>query len=144
MRPKLILCLAFALSGVLCGCTTPHGVSLSKPVEQIRASILKITPLGTPFEGVKMSIHTKIHPDSFYYDKHANGLPGTGVATGGGGPIIWDRWPLGGEHHGKEIGCQIGSIGIPLWNEENVCADWVFDDKDRLADVFVYKTSNLP
>jgi hypothetical protein len=142
MKPKLILCLALVLSGVLCGCTTSHGVSLSKSVEEIRASILKITPLGTPIEDVKTSIHTKLYPDTFYYFEHAVNLPG--VATGGGDPIILDQWPLGGEHHGKEIICQIGSIGIPLFNAEDVAACWVFDDNDRLADVFVYKTPDEP
>jgi hypothetical protein len=138
MKPKLLLCLALVLSGGLFGCAT-HGISLSKSEEQIRTSILKITPLGTPIEEVKIRIHTKIHPDSFDYEKHASGLPGTGVGTGGGGPIIWDQWPLGGEHHGKLIRCQIGSRGIPILSKENVDADWVFDDNDRLADVFVKK-----
>jgi hypothetical protein len=85
---------------------------------------------------VEASIHTKLHPDSFCYYEHAPSLPGTG---GDGGKIIYSQWPLGGEHHGKEIGCQIGSRGIPLLSEENVDACWAFDENDRLADVFVIK-----
>ena len=143
MNSKLLLCLALVLSGALTGCSTlMHGVYLSASEDHIRTSILKITPLGTPFEEAKTLIQTKLHPDSFEYDKHARGLPGGGIATGGGGPIIWDQWPLGGEHHGKEIVCEIG-IGGYL-GTEIVSGMWVFDDKDRLADVFIYKGANLP
>jgi hypothetical protein len=132
MNPKLLLCLALALSGGLAGCyRTPiyqtHGISLSESETQIRASILKITPLGTPLKDVKARIQTKLCPDTFYYS--ANGAPMPG------------KWPLGGEHHGKVFTCQIGEVGEGgFWDfPVAIDADWAFDDKDRLADVFVYK-----
>jgi hypothetical protein len=130
MKPKLLLCLALVLSGGLFGCATKSDsiaqLSLSRSVEQIRTSILEITPLGTPIDDVEASIHTKLHPDSFYYFEHGIGKDN-------------DQWPLGGEHHGKVIGCQIGSRGIPLLSKEHIDADWAFDENGRLADVFVIK-----
>jgi hypothetical protein len=132
MNSKLLLCLALILSGILTGCSTLiHGVNLSASKEQIRASILKITPLGTPFEKAKTLIQTKLHPVTFVYYKHTRGLWGTGIPTGGGG-----------EYHGKAIGCEIG-IGGYLANEI-VDGMWVFDDKERLVYLFIYKEPNLP
>jgi len=119
-------------------CWHPHGVSLSGSEEQIRASILKMTPLGTPIEEVKTCIQTRMHPDTFYSYKHADTFQLPGVVREG--KVIPGQWPLGGEHHGKEIGCQIGRSGLT----EDVCADWVFDDEGRLADVLVFKAADLP
>ncbi len=67
------------------------------------------------------------------YQKHANtsGLPGAGIATRGRG-----------KHHGKAILCEIG-IGGYLANEI-VDGMWVFDDNERLADLFIFKEPNLP
>jgi len=118
-------------------CWLPHGVCLFESENQIRASILIMTPLGTSIEKVKTSIQTRMHPDTFYYYEHAPHLPGKGIAPG---KINWSRWPLGGEHHGKAILCQLGQSGF----FEDVCADWAFDDEGRLVDVFVFKHANLP
>jgi hypothetical protein len=148
MKPKLILCLAVVLSGGLIGCSRTsiyqtHGISLSESKEQIRAWILKITPLGTPIKEVKACIQTKLRPDTFYYSANGAPLPGTGV---GNGKIVWDQWPLGGEHHGKVFVCQIGEVAPGgFWDlPVDVGAYWAFDDKDRLADVFVDKIPNAP
>lgn len=150
-RFSVLLFLALVLSSGLFGCSRmpihqAHGISLSESETQIRASILKNTPLGTPIKEVKARIQTKLHPDTLYYQEHVGGLPGPSAATGGGGKIIWDQWPLGGEHHGKEIVCQIGEVGgSGFWDLPNdVVAYLAFDDKDRLADVFVDKIPDAP
>src|SRR5271154_910670 len=97
MKPKLILCLALVLSGgliVVAMCRHPHGISLSGSEDQIRASILKIIPLGTPIEDVKTRIHTELHVNTFNYFAHGISLR----------PAIkqdaWvhGHWPLGPRH----------------------------------------------
>jgi hypothetical protein len=119
-----------------------HGVSLSESEKQIRASILKMTPLGTSIEEVKASIHTRMHPDTFYNYENIN-LPGSG--TGPGGKMVWSQWPLGGEHHGNVIVCQIGSTTDMGFIEDiSVNAYWAFDNEGHLADVFVYKVTEGP
>jgi hypothetical protein len=115
-----------------------HGLSLFGSEERIRASILQMTPLGTPIDRVKTCIQSRMHPDTFYFYEHADVTSLPGVMEGG--KVVQGQWPLGGEHHGKEIGCQIGQGGL----FEFVCACWVFDDEDRLADVFVYKNAASP
>ena len=141
MKPKLILCLVLVLSGGLimaAMCRHPHGISLSGSEDQIRASILKITPLGTPIEEVKARIHSKLHLDTFNYFAHGISLP----------PVMkqdkWvhAHWPLGPRSFGKVIACVIGETS---WLDiEDVGAYFAFDDEDRLADVFVGKTPDMP
>lgn len=114
----------------------PHGIPLwGRSEDQIRASILELTPLGTPIKEVKNCIKSRMHPDTFYYDKH--GVPLPGRATVGGGPIIWDQWPLGGEHHGKVLVCEIGLNSL----QTDIVGYWAFDDQGCLVDVFVCKGS---
>ena len=139
LKPKHTICSVLVLSCVLFGCSTiRHGVYLSGSEEQIRAEILKITPLGTPIEKAKASIQTRIHPETLYYYEHGGNLPNI-IKDG---RAVRGQWPLGGEHHRKEIACEIGQGG--LYDEDDVGAVWAFDDNDRLIDVFVYKTPNLP
>jgi hypothetical protein len=116
-----------------------HGVPLSGSEEQIRASILEITPLGTPIKAVKASIHTRLHPDTFCNYKDIT-LPGS--STGPGSTMVWAQWPLGGEHHGKMIVCEIGRTGP--FESVSVGAYWAFDNENRLADVFVGKNNEGP
>jgi hypothetical protein len=104
----------------------------------IRSSILTITPLGSSYEEVIQRIKTRIHPNTLYQFKHGLALPAKG--TDSEGKIMWSQWPLGGEHHDKIIGCQIGSSSLTAV----VVANWAFDDEDRLEDVFVAKDANLP
>jgi hypothetical protein len=140
MKPKLILCLVLVLSGgliVVAMCRHPHGISLSGSEDQIRASILKIIPLGTPIEDVKARIQTKLHIDKFNY--FADGRLPEVVKQG-----VWvhSHWPLGLRYYGKQLECQIGETS---WLDmEDVGAYFAFDDKDRLADVFVGKTPDMP
>jgi hypothetical protein len=141
MNPKFIVCLALVLSGgliVMTMCRHPHGISLSGSEEQMRTSILKITPLGTPIEEVKTRIQTKLHPDTFYYFANGVSLPPVvkqGEWTNG-------QWPLGARKYGKEFVSLIGQSGWLDW--EDVGAYFAFDDKNRLADVLVFKTPDMP
>jgi hypothetical protein len=140
MKPKLLLCLALVLSGgliVMAMCRHPHGISLSGSEDQIRASILKITPLGMTIEGVKAQIQTKLHPETFYY--FADGRLPDVIKQGG---WVHSQWPLGQRRFEKVIACVIGETS---WLEmEDVGAYFAFDEKNRLADVFVGKTPDMP
>jgi hypothetical protein len=139
IRVCIIIAFVVVFTLIVTGmCWHPHGVSLCGSEVQIRASILKMSPLGTPIEKVKTSILTRMHPNTFYYFEHAGIAQLPGVLREG--KVIQGQWPLGGEHHGKEVWCQIGQSGL----FEDASAAWVFDDKDRLADVFVYKVASLP
>jgi hypothetical protein len=143
MKSKIILCLALVLSGgliVVAMCWHPHGIPLSGSEDQIRASILKITPLGTPIEEVKVRIQTKLHSDTFYYFADGGSLPPVVKQ----GEWVHGHWPLGPRRFGKQFGSIIGQSGIPLLTEEDVGAYFAFDANDRLADVFVGKTPDMP
>jgi hypothetical protein len=121
-------------------CWHPHGISLSGSEDQIRASILKIIPLGTPIEEVKTSLHTKLHLNAFNYFADGISLPQVMKQN----EWVHSAWPLGPRRFGKVIACEIGSRGIPLLSAEDVGAYFAFDDKDRLADVFVGMTPDMP
>lgn len=125
---KIVVAFAIPFLLTICGCATHH-LPLSKPETDIRAAVLKITPLGTPIDETATLIKRKFHPETFYYGDKINGMFSL-------------NWPHGVRNVKKEFVCQIAIIGFVL-NPIQVNAYWAFDKRDRLIDVGVSKYSYL-
>jgi hypothetical protein len=117
---------------------TASALPLGKNPNEIRAAILMLTPLGTPFYIASMSIK-KLHPETYYTFQHCPELPKRGV-VGKAGVYIAEKWPLVTNPTGKAIICRLGEINESLpFTDTAVDAWWTFDANDKLVDIYVGK-----
>ncbi len=140
-RKQIAILTAQALVAVsFCTAQSPKEISLQEKRMEIRAQLLKLTPIGSTSEQVRKSIQRNL------------------LHAGETAPPL-ENHPAGitesdhsGPHGVKSIRLRLGGyladpaivlLTAPLISHKEVFAEWAFDKKDHLIEIFVDKTSRV-
>ncbi|MDQ6624738.1 MAG: hypothetical protein M3Y69_01160 [Verrucomicrobiota bacterium] len=134
-----VLVVVLLCSGQSAIATEPElRLDLRKPRAEVRAALLKVTPLQTPAADVVSFITKHLQPNA-----------DTGIAlTEGPAPGISGSKPRGAKFIRLYLGQyydhpEVVFLAAPIMSQREVTAFWIFDEKGKLMDLVVDKQTGV-